>query len=59
MDAAGYHSRGNGVALDIPWHAVARAIETDEFFLLFYNKQFAYYLPKRAFAARSCGPSAH
>jgi hypothetical protein len=47
VDDAGFHSRGNGVALDVPWHAMARAVETDEFFLFFYNKQCAYYFPKR------------
>lgn len=48
LDDAGYHSRGNGVALDLPWHAVARAVETPAFFFVFYNAQCAYYLPKRA-----------
>jgi YcxB-like protein len=47
VDAAGYHSRGNSVALDIPWHAMMRGIETTDFFLFFYNKQCAYYFPKR------------
>jgi hypothetical protein len=50
IDAEGYHSRGNNVALDIPWHAMVRAVETRAFFLFFYNKQCAYYLPKRALA---------
>ena len=50
LDATGFHSRGNGVALDVPWHAMARAVETEQFFLFFYNKQCAYYLPKRALA---------
>jgi len=48
VDSQGYHSRGNNVALDIPWHAMVRVVETDAFFLFFYNKQCAYYLPKRA-----------
>src|SRR5262245_880838 len=39
IDVSGYHSRGNGVALDLPWHAMARGIETPDFFLFFYNKQ--------------------
>jgi hypothetical protein len=47
VDSAGYHSRGNGVALDIPWHAMVRGVETTDFFLFFYNKQCAYYFPKR------------
>lgn len=48
VDDVGYHSRGNGVAVDVPWHAMHRVIETAEFFLFFYNKQWAYYVPKRA-----------
>ena len=48
VDAAGYHSRGNGVALDVPWHAMVRGTESAHFFLFYYNKQCAYYLPKRA-----------
>jgi hypothetical protein len=35
------------VALDLPWHAMLSGVETAEFFLFFYNKQLAYYLPKR------------
>jgi hypothetical protein len=51
VDEAGYHSRGNSVALDIPWHAMVRGVETPGFFLFFYNKQCAYYLPKRVIDA--------
>jgi len=47
IDAVGYHSRGNGVGLDVPWHAMLRASETDAFFLFFYTKLCVYYLPKR------------
>jgi hypothetical protein len=47
LDSTGFHSVGNSVALDIPWHAMVRAVETSDFFLLFYNKQCAYYFPKR------------
>jgi len=48
VDSEGYHSRGNGVALDIPWHVLYKVVETDAFFLFFYNKRCAYYVPKRA-----------
>src|SRR5579864_6544945 len=48
VDSEGYHSRGNGVALDIPWHVLHKVVETDAFFLFFYNKRCAYYVPKRA-----------
>lgn len=51
LDAAGFHSRGNGVSLDVPWHAFKRAVETPEFFLLFYNWQCAYAIPKPGLAA--------
>jgi len=54
VDALGFHSRGNGVNLDVPWHAMARAVETDRFFLFFYNKQCAYYIPKRALSDTQC-----
>jgi hypothetical protein len=47
VDGEGYHSRGNGVALDIPWHAMRKVVETEQHFLFFYNWQCAYYLPKR------------
>lgn len=51
LDESGFHFRGNGVSLDVPWHAMARGIETGEFFLLFYNKSCAYYLAKRRMTA--------
>ncbi len=51
IDLFGYHSRGNGVTVDVPWHVMARGVETREFFLFFYNKQCAYYLPKRTLTA--------
>jgi hypothetical protein len=48
IDATGFHSRGNGVSVDLAWSMVYRAIETNEFFLLFFNKKAAEYIPKRA-----------
>jgi hypothetical protein len=48
LDSVGFHSRGNGVVLQVPWRVFMRAVETEEFFLLFYSKQCAYYVPKRA-----------
>jgi hypothetical protein len=47
VDTDGYHSRGNGVSIDLPWHVMAQSIETEDFFLFYYNKKCAYYLPKR------------
>jgi hypothetical protein len=55
VDDEGFHFRGNDVALDVPWHAMQRAKETDKFFLFFYNKQCAYYLPKRALTSTEIG----
>jgi YcxB-like protein len=55
VDADGFHSRGNGVALDVPWHAMLRGVESDEFFLFFYSKQLAYYLPKRVLSSTQIG----
>ncbi len=59
LDGVGYHSKGNDIAFDLPWHGVLRCVETEEFLLFFYFKNWAYYLPKRAlsedqlFAARA------
>jgi len=47
IDAEGYHSRGNSVNLDVPWHVLRKAVETEQFFLFFYNWQCAYFLAKR------------
>ena len=59
LDGVGYHSKGNDIAFDLPWHGVLRCVETQEFLLFFYFKNVALYLPKRAlsedqlFAARA------
>ena len=54
IDAAGFHSTGNGVAVDLPWHAMARCAETEEFFLFFYTKQLAYYVGKVHLSSDEC-----
>jgi hypothetical protein len=46
VDEAGFHSRGNGVSIDVPWHAIRRVLETEEHFLFFYTRQCAYYITK-------------
>jgi hypothetical protein len=51
VDEQGFHSRGNGVSVDVPWHALQRAVETEDFFLFFYTWQCAYYLPKRTLSS--------
>ena len=54
VDAAGFHSTGNGVAVDLQWHAMARCAETEEFFLFFYTKQLAYYVGKVHLSSDEC-----
>lgn len=51
VDSDGFHSRGNGVGLDVPWHVLQKVVETDAFFFFYYNKRCAYYLPKRVLSA--------
>lgn len=50
VNDSGFRSEGNGVVLELPWHAMHQAVETEEFLLFFYSKQLAYYLPKRVVA---------
>jgi hypothetical protein len=51
VDEQGFRSRGNGVAIEVPWHAIQRAVETTDFFLFFYTWQCAYYVPKRTLSS--------
>lgn len=44
----GLEVRGHGVVLTLEWAAILRVIETPEVFLLFFNRKYAHYLPKRA-----------
>jgi hypothetical protein len=37
-------------SVSLAWPAILEAVETEEFFLFFVQKAFAYYLPKRAVA---------
>jgi hypothetical protein len=48
VDSFGFHSRGNGPAVDLSWAEIPRVVETADFFLFFRTKQSAYYLPRRA-----------
>jgi len=43
----GYHISSSEMNVDVRWNGVLRIVETDEFFLLFWSRPFAYYLPKR------------
>lgn len=47
VDAEGFHTSGNGEHLDVPWHILRRVVETDQFFLFFYDREHAYYIAKR------------
>ena len=48
IDDAGLHVRGAGFAQDFAWSDIVRVVESPDFFLLFYNKRMAHYVPKRA-----------
>ena len=48
FDADGLMMSGSVAAITLGWDAITEADETDELFLFFFNKQGAYYLPKRA-----------
>jgi hypothetical protein len=43
--------QGGPAATTLAWNAIVEADETDEFFLLFFGKRSAYYLPKRVVPA--------
>jgi hypothetical protein len=47
VDEAGVQVVGAGFAQQLLWADLVRAVETDHFFLFFYNKRVAHYLPKR------------
>jgi hypothetical protein len=46
VDESGVRSTGNNVTVHVPWAALLKSVETEEFFLFFYSKQLAYYMPK-------------
>jgi hypothetical protein len=48
VDASGLHVRGHGLTMDYAWSDLLTAIETPAFFLFFYNKNCAHFIPKRA-----------
>jgi hypothetical protein len=45
---AGLSITGEAATTTLGWDSFVEAAETDEFFLFFYSKQCAYYVPKRA-----------
>jgi hypothetical protein len=51
VDEAGLHIRGHGLTMDYAWPDLQSAVETPQFFLFFYNKNCAHFIPKRALPA--------
>jgi len=47
----GFRIDGTGVSVDLRWHGMHSAVETQEFLLVFHNKLCAYYVPKRLIIA--------
>lgn len=52
LDEAGLHVRAGTVAIDLPWHAMSRTLETAAFFLFFDAQARPHYLPKRGLRER-------
>jgi YcxB-like protein len=48
LDTAGLQVGGNGVHLSFDWAGIQRVLETPAFFLFFFSKGSAYYIPKSA-----------
>jgi hypothetical protein len=48
VDDAGLKISGANFAQELAWTDLYRAVETPEFFLFFYNKRCAHFMPKRA-----------
>ncbi len=46
VDDAGLHMVAPGLSLDLAWTTMQNVVETDEFFLFYYNTRCAYYIPK-------------
>ena len=51
VDETGFHVRGHGFAQDLAWGELHRVVETDRFFLFFYNKRCAHVMPKRVLSS--------
>ena len=47
LTADGFRIDGTGQAVDLRWEGIHSAVETSEFFLIFFNRLCAYYIPKR------------
>jgi hypothetical protein len=54
FDDAGLEMRNSLASATIAWAAITKAVETDEYFLLYFSDKGAYYLPKRV-VGDECG----
>ncbi len=48
LDEAGLHVSAQTVNVDLKWAGLHKVRETPAFFLFYYSRRWAYYLPKRA-----------
>ena len=46
LNTDGFRIDGTGQAVDLRWEGIHSIIETSEFFLIFFNRLCAYYIPK-------------
>lgn len=53
---SGFKVRGLAASVDLTWEHLAQVVETPEFFLYYYTKQWAYYTPKRAIPVADLAP---
>jgi hypothetical protein len=51
VDENGLHVRGASFAQDFAWSDIVRVVETPDFFLFYYNRRAAHYVPKRVLDA--------
>lgn len=47
LDENGYHISTHTADIDLKWPGIYKVRETPEFFLVYYSRRYAYYLPKR------------
>ncbi len=47
IDESGYHVVTRTATVDLNWSGLHKVRETRDFFLIYYSRHYAYYLPKR------------
>ena len=52
LDESGYHVTTRTTDIDLRWDGLHKVRETPEWFMFYYSRRLAYYLPKRALASR-------